>query len=77
MAKLSLIVNHRRLSMEKLVDYADHMITTERLLKDIKEALLRRKYDEALHMSLLGIAELKMAYNAIKHYQELDKRLSP
>jgi len=28
-------------------------------------------------MSLLGIAELKMAYNAIKHYQELDKRLSP
>lgn len=74
MAKLSMIVNHRRLTVEKLVDYADHMITTERILRDMKEALLKHKFEEALHLSLQGITELKMAYNAIKHYQELDKR---
>lgn len=74
MAKLSMIVNHRRLAMEKLVDYADHMITTERILRHMKETLLKHKFEEALHLSLLGIAELKLAYNAIKHYQELDKR---
>lgn len=74
MAKLSMIVNHRRLTVEKLVDYADHMITTERILRDMKEALLKHKFEEALRLSLQGITELKMAYNAIKHYQELDKR---
>ena len=48
-----------------MIDYARPTMMAEKALKDLHNAMLMRKYDEALEFALIAIAETRMAYNAI------------
>jgi hypothetical protein len=53
-----------------VVDYAAPCMKAERALKDLHEAMLERKYDEAIEAALQALVETKLTLNAIKHEQE-------
>jgi hypothetical protein len=54
----------------ELVDYARPCMMAERALKDLHDAMLRKKYDEALVHAMTAIVETKLTYNAILHEKE-------
>jgi hypothetical protein len=54
----------------KVVDYAYPCMMAEKALKDLHNAMLDRKYDDALEAALVAMAEAKLAYNAIREEKE-------
>jgi hypothetical protein len=48
-----------------MIDYAMPTMMAEKALKDLHDAMLMQKYDDALEFALVAIAETRMAYNAI------------
>ena len=56
--------------MNDLVDYAMPCMKAERALKKTHEAVLLKKYDDALEAALDAVVEAKMTYNAILHMKE-------
>lgn len=70
MVNLTVIVNNEVKMQEALVDYAYPCMMAERALKDLHDAMLRKKYDEALEHGLRALTEVKLTINAIKHMQE-------
>ena len=53
-----------------LVDYAAPCLKAERALKDLHDAMLERKYEQAIEAALQALVETKLTLNAIKHEQE-------
>lgn len=53
-----------------IIDYAHPCMMAEKALKDLHNAMLEKKYDEAMEHALHAIAEVKMTYNAIRHEKE-------
>jgi hypothetical protein len=53
-----------------VVDYAAPCMKAERALKDLHDAMLERKYDQAIEAALQALVETKLTLNAIKHEQE-------
>lgn len=54
----------------EIVDYAYPAMMAEKALKDMHNAMLEHKFDQALACAMQAIVETKMAYNAIRHAQE-------
>lgn len=53
-----------------IVDYAYPCMMAEKALKDLHNAMLETRYDDALKHALDAITETRMAYNSIKVMQE-------
>lgn len=54
----------------ELIDYAHPAMMAEKAMRDLHEAMLLRKYDEALEFARIAQVEIKMTYNAILHEKE-------
>ena len=54
----------------ELIDYAHPAMMAEKALNDLHEAMLLKKYDEALDHARKAQVEIKMTYNAILHEKE-------
>ena len=54
----------------ELIDYAHPAMMAEKAMKDLHEAMLLKKYDEALEFARKAQVEIKMTYNAILHEKE-------
>lgn len=65
MGKVMVIVNG-----ELMIDYAYPCMMAEKALKDLHNAMLEGKYDDALESALLALTEMKMTIHAIKDMQE-------
>lgn len=57
-----------------LIDYAHPCMMAERALKDLHDAMLMKKYDEAIEHGLRALAEVKLTINSIKHVQEQERK---
>lgn len=53
-----------------LVDYAYPCMMAEAALKKLHDAMLERKYDEALAAGLDAMVEVKLTLAAIRHEKE-------
>ena len=53
-----------------LVDYAYPCMMAEAALKKLHDAMLERKYDEALAAGLDAMVEVKLTLGAIRHEKE-------
>lgn len=51
----------------EIVDYTLSCMMAEKEVKKLHEAMLDRKYDEALRAATQAIVEMRMTYNAIAH----------
>lgn len=50
-----------------MIDYAHPTMMAEKALKDLHNAMLMRRYDEALEHGFQAIAEARLAISAIRH----------
>lgn len=57
-----------------IVDYAYPCMMAEKALKQLHEAMLAKKYDEALEHARTAMVEAKMTYNSILHEMEMQCR---
>lgn len=48
-----------------MTDYSEHLIKTQHLMRDLYELCQNHQYMEAMTLCMDGLAELRMAYNAI------------
>jgi hypothetical protein len=53
-----------------LIDYAYPCMMAEKALKRLHDAMLLKKYDEAMDASIDAMVELRMTMNAIRHMKE-------
>jgi hypothetical protein len=58
------------LETEVYIDYSPHHIAAMQTLKKMQDAMLEKRYADAKEAALVGIVELKLALNAIKHEEE-------
>lgn len=58
------------MEVAELIDYAYPAMMAEKALKDLHEAMLLKKYDEALKHAIKAQVEIKMTYNSILHEKE-------
>lgn len=56
---------------QTIVDYAHPTMMAENALKRLHDAMLLKKYDEAIEAGLVAIAETRIAIHAIRHEIEL------
>jgi competence transcription factor ComK len=54
----------------ELIDYAHPAMMAEKAMKDLHEAMLEKKYDQALEFARKAQVEIKMTYNAILHEKD-------
>lgn len=57
-----------------IIDYALPMQKAQEALKEMHAAMLARDHDRALDRALDAMVEVRMAYNAIRHDQEMQVR---
>jgi hypothetical protein len=55
-----------------MIDYAYPTMMAERSLKDLHEAMLENRYDDALLAGLNAIVEVRLALVAIKDMKDRD-----
>ena len=55
---------------ETLIDYASPCMKADRALKNLHDAMLDRKYEEAIEAALQALVETKLTLNAIRHEYE-------
>jgi hypothetical protein len=53
-----------------MIDYAHPTMMAEKALKDLHNAMLDKKYSEAIEHGIKALVETRMALNAIKHTME-------
>lgn len=53
-----------------MIDYAYPCMMAEKALKDLHNAMLENKYDDALESGLLALTEIKMTINAINDMKD-------
>jgi hypothetical protein len=58
------------MSTDVLIDYAAPCMAAEKALRDLHNAVLEGKYDEAMMFALEASAEARLTYHAISHMKE-------
>jgi len=53
-----------------IVDYAYPCMMAEKALKDLHDAMLLRKYDDALEHGMKALVEVRLTLAAIRHEKE-------
>lgn len=56
-----------------MIDYAHPTMMAEKALKDLHNAMLSRRYDQAIEHGLQTISEAVKAIEAIRHAAEQEK----
>lgn len=56
-----------------LIDYAYPTLMAEKYLKQVHDAMLVRKHDEAREAAFKAMAEIKLALNAIAYMKEVSR----
>lgn len=59
---------------EVLVDYARPTMMAEKALKAMHNAMLDRKFEEAIEHGMTAMVEVKLAVNAIRHTIEMESK---
>ena len=54
----------------ELIDYAYPAMMAEKALKNMHDAMLENKYDDALEYAMKAIVETRLAYQSIVHMKE-------
>lgn len=57
-----------------LIDYAHPCMMAERALKQLHEAMLMKKYDDALEYGIEAVTQVRMTLAAIRYEQEQTKQ---
>lgn len=57
---------------ENLIDYAYPCMMAENALKKLHDAMLLKKYDEALEAAIDAMVEIRMTMHSIRHMKEQD-----
>lgn len=57
---------------ELMIDYAYPCMKAEKHLKDLHNAAIERRFDDAIEIGLLALAEIKLTVNALKDMKEKD-----
>lgn len=60
-----------------MIDYAYPTMMAEKALKDLHDAMLERRYEDAKAAALTCIAEVKIARHAIEIMEERDAPKAP
>ncbi len=58
------------MKQDTLIDYAAPCMAAERALRDLHNAVLEGKYDEAMKLALEAAAEARLTYHAISHMKD-------
>jgi hypothetical protein len=53
-----------------LIDYAAPCMAAEKALRDLHNAVLEGKYDEAMELAIKAVAESRLTYHAIAHMKD-------
>ena len=53
-----------------IVDYAYPCMMAEKALRKVHDAILENKYEQALELALVAIAETRLMYQSIRHMKE-------
>jgi len=53
-----------------MIDYAYPMMMAEKALKEAHEAILAKKFDQAIERMLTAAVEVRMTTNSIRHMKE-------
>ena len=56
--------------VNSMIDYAHPMMMAEKGLKEAHNALLEKKYDDAIEKLLFALVEIKIAINSVTHIKE-------
>ena len=70
MEKVMVIVNE-----EMVLDYAYPCMKTEKSLKNLHNAAIENRFDDAIECGLIALAELKLTINALKEMKNVKSRL--
>ena len=54
----------------EIVDYARPCMDAERALKDAHDAVLDRKFDEAMTKTMDAVISVRLMYGALRHMKE-------
>lgn len=63
--------------ISQMIDYAYPTMMAEKALKDLHDAMLERRYEDAKAAALRCIAEAKLARHAIELMEEKDATKAP
>jgi hypothetical protein len=63
------------MKQDTLIDYAAPCMAAEKALRDLHNAVLEGKYDEAMMLALEAAAEARLTYHAITHMKERSNAL--
>jgi chemotaxis regulatin CheY-phosphate phosphatase CheZ len=58
------------MKQDTLIDYAAPCMAAEKALRDLHNAVLEGKYDEAMKLALEAAAEARLTYHAIAHMKD-------
>ena len=58
-----------------MIDYAYPCMMAENALKKLHDAMLMKKYDDAIEQGIIALAETKMIINSIRHMKEQENGL--
>ena len=70
MEKVMVIVNN-----QLVLDYAYPCMKTEKSLKNLHNAAIENRFDDAIECGLIALAELKLTINALKEMKNVKNRL--
>jgi hypothetical protein len=62
------------MEIANLIDYARPCMMAEKALKQLHEAMLMKKYEEALNHAETAMFEVRMTAAAIRHEKEMTRQ---
>jgi hypothetical protein len=58
----------------EIVDYARPCMDAEKALKDAHDAVLDRKFDEAMTKTMDALVSVRLMYGALRHMKEQNEK---
>jgi uncharacterized protein YbjQ (UPF0145 family) len=58
----------------EIVDYAKPCMDAEKALKDAHDAVLDRKFDEAMTKTMDALVSVRLMYGALRHMKEQNEK---
>jgi uncharacterized protein YbjQ (UPF0145 family) len=62
------------MEIAEIVDYARPCMDAEKALKDAHDAVLDRKFDEAMTKTMDALVSVRLMYGALRHMKERDEQ---
>jgi hypothetical protein len=62
------------MNTEEVLDYAKPCMDAEKALKDAHDAVLDRKFDEAMTKTMDAIISARLMYGALRHMKEQNEK---